>query len=259
MPIPQADLNTTTSSTMSAEHNADEEEAWGEDDEWEWESEEGEDQKGHENSEVKMPQQLQLATNGLTNNSNGTANGATDAKTTTNWHSNLQNGTANGHHINEEDNVIEEVNGKADIKIQGNLLKIERTGPVEWSDDEYEEEEVEEEYEQEDHKKIEVAPASAPPPPPPPPMPPAPPPPPPMPSGSEIDAARARKLEKLDKIKKRPEKRPDWNELMREIDSFRFGSSSQKLKKVACNDRSKPMLTKTKIQGKVYTTTYLPN
>ena len=77
-------------------------------------------------------------------------------------------------------------------------------------------------------------------------------------SGSEIDAARARKLEKLDKIKKRPEKRPDWNELMREIDSFRFGSSSQKLKKVACNDRSKPMLTKTKIQGKVYTTpTYL--
>jgi len=250
MPIPQADLNTTTSSTMSAEHNADEEEAWGEDDEWEWESEEGEDQKGHENSEVKMPQQLQLATNGLTNNSNGTANGATDAKTTTNWHSNLQNGTANGHHINEEDNVIEEVNGKADIKIQGNLLKIERTGPVEWSDDEYEEEEVEEEYEQEDHKKIEVAPASAPPPPPPPPMPPAPPPPPPMPSGSEIDAARARKLEKLDKIKKRPEKRPDWNELMREIDSFRFGSSSQKLKKVACNDRSKPMLTKTKIQGK---------
>ena len=146
-----------------------------------------------------MPQQLQLATNGLTNNSNGTANGATDAKTTTNWHSNLQNGTANGHHINEEDNVIEEVNGKADIKIQGgfylmkwksslrinplglqtynckrisfiisgNLLKIERTGPVEWSDDEYEEEEVEEEYEQEDHKKIEVAPASAPPPPPP--------------------------------------------------------------------------------------------
>ena len=70
---------------------------------------------------------------------------------------------------------------------------------------------------------------------------------------NETDAARARKLEKLDKIKKRPDKRPDWNELMREIDSFRFGSSSQKLKKVACNDRSKPMLTKTKIQGKVST------
>jgi hypothetical protein len=71
-----------------------------------------------------------------------------------------------------------------------------------------------------------------------------------MPSVNEIDAARARKLEKLERIKKRPEKRADWNELMREIDSFRFGSSSQKLRKVACNDRSKPMLTKTKIQGK---------
>ena len=69
---------------------------------------------------------------------------------------------------------------------------------------------------------------------------------------NEIDASRARKLEKLDRLKKRPEKRPDWNELMKEIDSFRPGSSSQKLNKVACNDRSKPMLTKTKIQGKVH-------
>ena len=95
------------------------EEAWGEDDEWEWESEEeGEDQKGRENSDVKMPPPP--ATNGLTSNSNGIANDSADAKP--NWHSNLQNGTANGHHINEEDNVIEEVNGKADIKIQGDFF-----------------------------------------------------------------------------------------------------------------------------------------
>lgn len=37
---------------------------------------------------------------------------------------------------------------------------------------------------------------------------------------------------------------------MREIDSFRYGHS-QRLRKAVTNDRSKPMLTKIKIKGKV--------
>ena len=65
-----------------------------------------------------------------------------------------------------------------------------------------------------------------------------------------IDEARARKLSKIEAMKKRPLKRPDWNELMREIDSFKYGHS-QRLRKTVCNDRSKPMLTKIKIKGKV--------
>ena len=118
------------------------------------------------------------ATNGTTKQSNGTAlsNGLNSSN------------TANGYHINEEDTEIEEVNGKADIKIQGNLLKIERTGPVEWSDDEYEEDE-EEEYE----KEVEEPKIAPPAPPPPPPAPPAPPPPPPpMPPGGTIFFLSAR-------------------------------------------------------------------
>ena len=70
--------------------------------------------------------------------------------------------------MNGENGVIEEdkphdATGKADIKIQGNLLTIKRKGPAEWSDDEYDE-----------------SPAPPPPPPPPPksPIPPPPPPPP---------------------------------------------------------------------------------
>ena len=51
-------------------------------------------------------------------------------------------------------------------------------------------------------------------------------------------------------MKKRPAKRPDWNELMKEIDSFRYGKVGR-LNKVVTNDRSKPILTKTKIKGQV--------
>ena len=51
-------------------------------------------------------------------------------------------------------------------------------------------------------------------------------------------------------MKKRPVKRPDWNELMKEIDSFRYGKVGR-LNKVVTNDRSKPILTKTKLKGQV--------
>lgn len=81
-----------------------------------------------------------------------------------------QNGNGHINHINDDDKVVEEAKGKADIKIQGNLLRIARTEPVDWSDDEYEDEEEPEEK---------VAPPAPPPPPPPAPAPPPPPPPPP--------------------------------------------------------------------------------
>ena len=83
--------------------------------------------------------------------------------------------------INEEDQEIEEVKGIADIKIEGNLLTIKRNGPIDWSDDEYEEEEED------------IEPEIEPPPPPPPPPPPVPPPPPPLPPG-ESNASMMKKV-----------------------------------------------------------------
>ena len=153
---------------------------WGEEDEWEWESEEeAEEPQNNGSNGMKMPTTTNNG-NGYTA-TNGTSNGTTkQSNGTALSNGNNSTTTANGYHINEEDNEIEEVNGKADIKIQGNLLKIERTGPVEWSDDEYEEEE--EEYEDEE-KEVEEPKTVPPAPPPPPPAPPAPPPPPPMPPG----------------------------------------------------------------------------
>ena len=68
---------------------------------------------------------------------------------------------------------------------------------------------------------------------------------------NEVDEARARKLQKIEQLKKRPVKRPDWNELMKDIESLRYGKSTRNLKKTITNDRSKPMLSQTKIKGKV--------
>jgi len=136
----------------------------------------------------------------------------------------------------EEEEVIEENSKtKPDIKILGNLITIDRS-KVDWSDDE-EEEEAEE--------------TTAPPPPPPPPAPAPPPPPPPpkppaAPSGSKDGKSEGR-AEKLEMLKKRPTKRPDWNDLMKEIEKFRC--SHGLLKKTVCSDRSKPILTKTKVKG----------
>ena len=111
------------------------------------------------------------------NGSNNLVNGSSGMKTGTgndngyDENSVVQNGNHNnGHGINIEDREIEEAKGKADIQIEGNLLKIARTGPVDWSDDEYED----------DEEEVNTIPI---PPPPPPPAPPPPPPPPPPPSG----------------------------------------------------------------------------
>ena len=231
------------------------EEEWGEDDEWEWEESEPEEEE--ETKEPMKSIKSEKISNGVVKNgsSNAIVNGTMkNGSGTTNG--NMTNGNlSNGHAINIEDTEIEEAKGKANIQIEGNLLKIARTGPVDWSDDEYEDEEI------------------APPPPPPPPPAPAPPPPPPPPPGngnlsvlafwllayysafSEIDEARARKLKKIEALKKRPTVKPDWNGLMKEIDGFRYGFKTR-LKKVACDDRSKPMLGTIKIQGKVSAFTY---
>ena len=111
------------------------------------------------------------------NGSNNLVNGSSGMNTGTgndngyDENSVVHNGNHNNSHgINIEDREIEEAKGKADIQIEGNLLKIARTGPVDWSDDEYEDEEEE----------VNTIPI---PPPPPPPAPPPPPPPPPPPSG----------------------------------------------------------------------------
>ena len=62
--------------------------------------------------------------------------------------------------------------------------------------------------------------------------------------------AQARKLKRMEDLKKKPTVKPDWNALLKDIDGFRYGSHG-KLKKTQCSDRSKPMLSKKKVQGKV--------
>jgi hypothetical protein len=50
---------------------------------------------------------------------------------------------------------------------------------------------------------------------------------------------------KLEQIRKTPRKRPDWASMMKEIES------GKKLKRVQTNDRSQPILPKSKAKGKV--------
>jgi len=130
-----------------------------------------------------------------------------------------------------QDKPDEEATGKANITIDGSLVKIDRS-KVDWSDDEFEEEEEEEK------------PKAAPAPPPPPPAPPAPPPPPPPPG---LPPPKKAKSDRVEALKKRPTKRPDWNDLMQEIEKYRCKAGM--LKKTVTNDRSKPMLSKSKVKG----------
>ncbi|XP_052752024.1 DNA ligase 1 isoform X2 [Galleria mellonella] len=75
------------------------------------------------------------------------------------------------------------------------------------------------------------------PPPMPPPMPPKMPPPPEF-KKAPIDPTRLKKLEQL---RSRPRKRPDWSDMMKEVEQ------GKKLKHVVCNDRSSPIITKTAV------------
>jgi hypothetical protein len=54
------------------------------------------------------------------------------------------------------------------------------------------------------------------------------------------------KTEKLETLKNRPRKRPDWGALMKEVE---YGN--RKLKHVQCNDRSSPLLPKVKVKDRV--------
>ena len=67
-----------------------------------------------------------------------------------------------------------------------------------------------------------------------------------------ITGISSAKSEKLEQLKKKPAKRPDWNDLMKEIGQFKSGTRGI-LNKTSTNDRSKPMLSKTKVKGVVST------
>ena len=67
---------------------------------------------------------------------------------------------------------------------------------------------------------------------------------------AQMSDAQARKLKRMEELRKKPTVTPDWKALMKDIDGFRYGHTG-KLKKVVCSDRSKPMLSKMKVQGKV--------
>ncbi|XP_047511412.1 DNA ligase 1 [Pieris napi] len=71
---------------------------------------------------------------------------------------------------------------------------------------------------------------------PPPPPPPAPPklPPPPEFKKPKLDSE---KLKKIEQLRSRPRRRPDWSDMMKEVEEGR------KLKHVVCNDRSSPIIT----------------
>ncbi|XP_060650938.1 DNA ligase 1 isoform X4 [Drosophila sulfurigaster albostrigata] len=63
-----------------------------------------------------------------------------------------------------------------------------------------------------------------------------PPPPPPLAPGEKRVLSETQK-KTLEKLKTRPRRRPDWSEMMKEVES------GKKLRHVACNDRSQPILT----------------
>jgi hypothetical protein len=54
------------------------------------------------------------------------------------------------------------------------------------------------------------------------------------------------KAEKLETLKSRPRKRPDWGALMKEVEL-----RTRKLKHVQCNDRSGPLLPRIKVKDRV--------
>lgn len=53
------------------------------------------------------------------------------------------------------------------------------------------------------------------------------------------------KMKKLESLRSRPRRRPDWSDMMKEVES------GKKLKHVECNDRSAPIITSTKSKGQV--------
>jgi hypothetical protein len=56
------------------------------------------------------------------------------------------------------------------------------------------------------------------------------------------------KADKLETLKSRPRKRPDWGAMMKEVES-----GNRKLKHVQSNDRSSPLLPRVKVKDGVST------
>ena len=54
------------------------------------------------------------------------------------------------------------------------------------------------------------------------------------------------RAERLEALKSRPRKRPDWGSLMKEVES-----GNRKLKHVQCNDRSSPLIPRIKVKDRV--------
>jgi hypothetical protein len=54
-------------------------------------------------------------------------------------------------------------------------------------------------------------------------------------------------MKKLESLRSRPRRRPDWSDMMKEVES------GKKLKHVECNDRSAPIISSTKSKGQVST------
>lgn len=52
-------------------------------------------------------------------------------------------------------------------------------------------------------------------------------------------------MKKLESLRSRPRRRPDWSDMMKEVESGR------KLKHVECNDRSAPIIPSNKSKGQV--------
>lgn len=146
------------------------------------------------------------------------------------WEEEEEEGPAKCNGVKNDDKPVD-AEGKANITITGNLVTIDRS-KVDWSDDEFDEEDDEPE-------------TAVPPPPPPPPGPPAPPPPPPGPPG--VDKKPSFKSDRVEQLKKKPTKRVDWNDLMQEINKYKCPGGL--LKKTVCNDRSRPILSKSKVKG----------
>ena len=55
---------------------------------------------------------------------------------------------------------------------------------------------------------------------------------------------------RVELLKQKPTKRPNWVDLMSEIEEFKYGFGGR-LKKTTCNDRSGPILSTTKVGDNV--------
>ncbi|XP_063879808.1 trichohyalin-like isoform X33 [Scylla paramamosain] len=160
----------------------------------------------------------------------------------------------------DEDDFLEERSEESDTESESEDSEEETDEDEETSEEESEEEEEEEEEEEKQTKIDNKAKKTETPqptpqtntpdegsgPPPPPPMPGLPPPPPPQPGSHPKRPTSAVKKQKLDQLKKAARSRPDWNGLLRDIES---GIKLRRLPSCDKMDRSTPMLPNSRGKG----------